>query len=431
MYKKLEEENKELWSIISQMREEQDSYKNSIFISLKTFTNTMESVEIDQSSYHNKDTREVKDYREHRDSREEVKHAPVGRFDPDEYLKIEQSKIDQIMPTKTNTQSMNNAAGSGGNQDDFRQDQMNNEGEDDDSYVYFDEYNEEGTSGGNAKPLSHDQDYGRPKYDQNENNNEVVNRNIQGNERRGRQKQSNKRRQYNTINAQEMERDSGDDYEEEEKIPGNMSSSGTQSHSYKKNVKGYLGTRQVAADSVQNQAFSRASEGPLGGQFRNITRHDPRAVVETHVPSYPGQANQRHRQADPRQTYTMGGDSHTQNQPRRKDQKLSAESGGTEFNQYQSTTNQQEDFKSTGPSPNYQYDVNMQGSITSNTQRTLTKTNIPHLNIGQRTGSPEEDQRIYGNLGMGIGGNYDEDVLLGENEVSTPRRQEIIENESK
>lgn len=236
---KLEKENKELWDIISQMREEQESTKSAVFMSLKTFTNTMENVEIDQSSYHSRDNREVRDYRESREETKMPPMPPMVKYDPDEYYKSEMSKVDQIMPVKANTQSMNNAAGSGGNQDDFVQDQMNNEGEDDDSYVYFDEeYNEEGTSGGNAKNLSHDQDYGRPKYDQNENNNEVVNRNIQGNERRGRQKQSNKRRQYNTINAQEMERDSGDDYEEEEKIPGNMSSSGTQSHSYQKNVRG-------------------------------------------------------------------------------------------------------------------------------------------------------------------------------------------------
>ena len=149
------------------------------------------------------------------------------------------------------------------------------------------------------------------------------------------------------------------------------------------------------------------------------------------MPSHPGQANQRHRQADPRQTYSMNDSNYNQNQPRRKDQKLSAESGGTEFNQYQSTTNQQEDFKSTGASQNYQYDVNMQGSITSSTQRTPSKTNIPHLNIGQRTGSPDVNQRNYGNLGANIGTNYDEDVLLGENEVNTPRRQEQLENESK
>ena len=203
------------------------------------------------------------------------------------------------------------------------------------------------------------------------------------------------------------------------------SSSGTQNFQYKKREKG-----------KQSQPLGRQLEGGSSSQFNNVNpRHEPRMVMDNYMPSvnsnHASQSHQRHRQADSRQTNSTGDSSYVQNkQNRRKDQKLSAESGGTDFNQNQSTTNQQEESKNIPSSSNYQYEGNTQGNAT-NTQRTSSRANVPHLNIVPRPTSPEFDQRNYGSMGLGIGGSYDEDVVLDEHEVSTPRRKDQLENESK
>jgi hypothetical protein len=321
---------------------------------------------------------------------------------------------------------INNAAGSGGNQEDFIPEE-NNQGKslpnyfvDNDEGHYEEEYNndEDGTSGGNAK-YSRDHEF-RRGFDHNEGNNtEADDRVIQGNERRGRQKLSKKLRQQNK-NTQETSRDSDNEYEEEEKNPGVNSSSGIQSQQYKK------------GKGKQSQPFGRQSEGPSSNQYNS--RHDPRSGNDGYVQSmgsgHASQANQRHRQADPRQTYPTGDSGYNPNKQsrNRKDQKLSAESGGTDFNQNQSTANQMEDFKSPTVSQNYQYDPSSQNSQSNSHQRTPTR-NVPRLNIGQRPASPDQNERNFQNLSLGQ--NYEEDVLLGEHEISTPRRQEQLENESK
>lgn len=426
--KQLEAENKELWDIINQIRKEQESYKNSIFLTLRTFSSNLPKSEPDQSIVLNREEGKIIE--------EETKlgQTRAPRYSEQEYIRQEQSKIDKVQPVARNRhletmtqEMMNNAAGSGSNQEDYLIQEKNNEEEYDDEIEYDafeDDYNEEGTSGGNAKPISHEKDYRRMKYDQTDNNLEADDRVIQGNERRGRQKQSKKRRGHN-INALETGRDSGDDYEEEEKIPGVSSSSGIQSHQYKKREKG-----------KQSQPFGRQSETPSSGQFSNLPKHDTRLSGESYmhnigVAGHVSQANQRHRQADPRQTYSTGDSSFNQKQNRRKDQKLSAESGGTDFNQNPSTQNQMEELKSSVASHHYPYEGTIQGSTNSATLRAANRPNVPHLNIAQRAGSPEGDQRNYPNIGLDGRGNFDEDVLLGENEISTPRRQEQLENESK
>lgn len=118
------------------------------------------------------------------------------------------------------------------------------------------------------------------------------------------------------------------------------SSSGIQSDQYKKREKG-----------KQSQPFGRHHEGP---SFRS-------------------------KQTDSRQTYATGDSGHNPKQNRRKDQKYSAESGGTDFNQNQTMVNQLEEVK------------NMRGpNITS-----VFNTNFE------------------------------------QNEVLTPRRQELLDNESR
>lgn len=114
------------------------------------------------------------------------------------------------------------------------------------------------------------------------------------------------------------------------------------------------------------------------------------------------QSHQRHRYNDPRQVYNNDSSlSQSNNIRNKKDQKLSAESGGTDFNsQNPSNTNQTEEFRR-------------------------------EFNIGQRSQSPENDQMSIPSLMIQNPQIFEEDVLLGENEVLTPRRQEQLENESK
>ena len=122
-----------------------------------------------------------------------------SRYNEAEYVRQEQNKIDKILPVSRNKhmdimtqEMMNNAAGSGSNQEDFMIQEKNNEDDYDEEIEYDDfeeEYNEEGTSGGNAKHIIHDKQYKR-KQDSNDNNIDIDGRILQGNERRGRQKQS-------------------------------------------------------------------------------------------------------------------------------------------------------------------------------------------------------------------------------------------------
>lgn len=409
--RKLEAENKELWEIINQMKKEQESFRNSIFLALKTTAGIFPST--GRQNLPREDSKH--DQMPNRKSgREEIERQAQSLMENSTHKHLE-----------TMTQEMmNNAAGSGSNQEDYYiPEKVNNEGEydDDNEYEAFEEeYNEEGTSGGNTKSNRHDGNY-RRKFDPNDNSIEADDRVIQGNERRGRQKQSNKRRGHN-INAQETGRDSADDYEEE-KIPNISSSSGIQTQQYKKREKG-----------KQSQPLGRQSEGPSTGQFSNITRHDPRNAAGDYMQTISGGSHsthtnqQRHRQADPRQIFNTGDSSYNQKQNRKKDQKLSAESGGTDFNQNPSTPNQTEDMRAGLSPPIFQHDGNTQGAPIS--QRTPNRTNVPRLNIHKRTSSPDGDQR-NAEFNLNRGANFEEDVLLGENEVLTPRRQEQFENDSK
>lgn len=200
------------------------------------------------------------------------------------------------------------------------------------------------------------------------------------------------------------------------------SSSGIQSAHYKKRDKG-----------KQSQPFGRQVEGIPSSQLNNYNRQDPRAGgMESYIPNVPANhsahPHKNYRQGNPMQTTSTGDSSYVQNKLNNKrDQKLSAESGGTDFNQNQSTTNNQEDFKNPATSSNYQYEGGtIQGNATS-TQRAAARMSIPPLNIAQRPESPDFDHRNFPRMG----GNHDEDVLLGEHEVSTPRRKDQLENESK
>ena len=226
----------------------------------------------------------------------------------------------------------------------------------------------------------------------------------------------NKRRA--NINVRDTGRDSGEDYEEE-KIPGGPSSSGIQPHHFDKREK-----------NKQSQPYGRQSEGP-SSQYSGLIKQDPRPSVESYTHNLGGshlsQTNQRQRILDQRQGHSTGDSNHNKNN-RRKDLKLSAESGGTDFNQNPSTPNQTEELKSNSTTQHYQYESSIQGNATP--PSASNRANIGHLNIGQRSTSPEGDRNFPG-ITMNRGGNIEEDVVLEENELLTPRRQEQLENESK
>lgn len=189
---KLEEENKELWGIIKQLKQEQEQFKNSLLSTFKSLSISSAKSETDQSNFI---------LREGMNRVEETKQEKKleSRYNEADYIRQEQVKIDKIIPVSRNkhinvmTQEMlNNAAGSGSNQEDYMIQEKNNEDEFDEEIEYDDfeeEYNEEGTSGGNAKHFIHDMIYKR-KHDINDNNIDIDGRILQGNERRGRQKQS-------------------------------------------------------------------------------------------------------------------------------------------------------------------------------------------------------------------------------------------------
>lgn len=393
-----------MWNIIRELRQEQESYKDSIFATFKNLQFNLPTEEVDQSNFPQRE--------ENKRRVEENKHdyyRDTG-YSETEYMRQEQEKIDKILPVSRpkhldiiTQEMMNNAAGSGSNQDDYMVQEKYSEGEGDEV-----DYNEEGTSGGNAKYISHDKDYRRPKFGQPDtldNDGRV----LQGNERRGRQKQSKKRRDYK--NVRETGRDSGDEYEEEEKIPGPTSSSGYPQQHFKKREKG-----------KQSQPYGRQSEGPSSGTFGNLTKQEQRPHPDTYMVNMGGthasQVNQRPRQVDHRQGHSTGDTSYRTN--KRKDQKLSAESGGTDFNQNQSVVNQNEERKAS--SQNYPYEANTQGNINQPSNVGSHRVNVPTLNIGQRASSPEGHQ-AYPNLMH--------DTRDNDNEVSTPRRNEQLENESK
>ena len=63
----------------------------------------------------------------------------------------------------------------------------------------------------------------------------------------------------------------------------------------------------------------------------------------------------RHKQADQRQPYNTGDSGHNPKQSRRKDQKFSAESGGTDFGQNQNNIPQNEEVKNSRNSQNFKY----------------------------------------------------------------------------
>ena len=364
--KKLEAENQELWDIINSMKKEQEAYKNSIFLTLQTFGSNPLINEYDQSNIHNK---EEEKYEENKYEEEKLAlNILQTKNDNEDYWRIEQDRINEIIPIQKPIKHIdpkpqkliNNAAGSGSNQDDFLENKNNeDEGEEENEIIntFEEEFNEEGTSGGNANPIGYDKEYNRNIYDQTENNLELDDRVIQGNERRGRQKQSHKIRQPNMT--QETGRDSADDYEEEEKIPGmTSSSSGIQSLHYKKREKG-----------KQSQPFGRQTEGIPASQLNNIMRHESRNVTDGYAQhmsmNTTNTSYNRHRQADSRQITSTGDSSYIPNKHnRRKDQKLSAESGGTPSNPNQNTTNQQEDSKNSSNPLNYQYEGNTQGNST-------------------------------------------------------------------
>mmetsp|Transcript_14833 Transcript_14833/g.14719 ORF Transcript_14833/g.14719 Transcript_14833/m.14719 type:complete len:470 (-) Transcript_14833:34-1443(-) len=323
-------------------------------------------------------------------------------------------------PNVATQKMINNAAGSGSNQEDFIQDRNNyeeeyHEYEMDDAFGHG--YNEEGTSGGNAKAAEYDKEV-KPttthKQNMNESNIKAEDRVIQGNERRGRQIKGNKMRAPNKT--QEAGRDSTDEYEEEDKNTAMNSSSGIQSAHYKKREKG-----------KQSQPLGRQVDGSSSSQFHNTAKQDLRVGgMESYIPNmgsnYAPHPHNKYRQGVPMQNTSTGDSSYfTPKMPNRKDQKLSAESGGTDFNQNQSTTNNQEDSKT----PN-----NTQGNST-NSQRMQSRANVPPLNMAHKMPSPEFDQRNHGPKNRVVGGNHEEDVLLGENEVSTPRRKDQFENDSK
>lgn len=186
------------------MKKEQESYKNSIFLTFKTLS----------SGSHLRS-----------DLALNLEHPQLNREESKEEEMLFHNNIDQVSfeePSPSlaaiknkhleamTQEMMNNAAGSGSNQEDYNLPEKANEGEDDeevDYEHYEEEYNEEGTSGGNAKSISHDKEFRRHNFDPAEANIEADDRVIQGNERRGRQKQSKKRRGHKQ-NAYETGRDS-------------------------------------------------------------------------------------------------------------------------------------------------------------------------------------------------------------------------------
>lgn len=306
---------------------------------------------------------------------------------------------------------MNNAAGSGSNQEDYTIHDKHNEDEDDE--IDYDEFNEEGTSGGNAKNLNDI----RSNYDHSIDNEDRI---LQGNERRGRQKQGNKQR-LNNKNFRDTGRDSGEDYEEE-KMPL-IHSSGMHPQNEKKQK------------GKQIQPYGRPYESIFSNQHRSNTKHDQVPKIESYLHSISGneiefQTNQRQRYLDHRQNFNNDSNN-SQMMSRKKDQKLSAESGGTDFNsQNPSNTNQTEELKRPSIS-NFRYEgiTGIQGNGTPPSSSSNI-SNIHQMNISQRPRSPENDQMNIQSLMMN-NPNYEEDVLLGENEILTPRRQEQLENESK
>lgn len=222
------------------------------------------------------------------------------------------------------------------------------------------------------------------------------------------------------MNVRDTGRDSGEDYEEE-KLPGGPSSSGIQSHHFE----------AKREKNKQSQPYGRQSEG--SSQYSGLIKQEMRAPIDSYAHnlgggSHASQANQRQRLFDQRQGHSTGDSNHNQKVNRRKDLKLSAESGGTDFNQNPSTPNQTEELKSNSTTQHYQYESSIQGNATP--PSTSNRSNIGHLNIGQRSTSPEGDRNFPG-VSMNRGGNIEEDVLLEENELLTPRRQEQLDNESK
>jgi hypothetical protein len=201
---KLEAENKELWEVINQMKKEQESYKNSIFLTFKTLSaGSNFHSDLSLSFAHPQMNRE--------ESKEEEMMLHMNEDQVNLEGPIQSLEVPKNNHLETMTQEMmNNAAGSGSNQEDYNFQEKANEGEDDeevDYEHYEEEYNEEGTSGGNAKSISHDKEFRRHNFDPAEGNIEADDRVIQGNERRGRQKQSKKRRGHKQ-NAYETGRDS-------------------------------------------------------------------------------------------------------------------------------------------------------------------------------------------------------------------------------
>lgn len=189
---KLEQENKELWAIVKQLKQEQEQFKNSILSTFKSFAINPVKDETDQSNFMQREASSKVE-----ETKQERKFD--SRYSEVDYIRQEQLKVDKIIPVSRNKhmdvmtqEMMNNAAGSGSNQEDFMIQEKNNEDEFDEEIEYDDfeeEYNEEGTSGGNAKHFIHDMIYKR-KHDANDNNLDIDGRILQGNERRGRQKQS-------------------------------------------------------------------------------------------------------------------------------------------------------------------------------------------------------------------------------------------------
>lgn len=240
---KLEKENKELWEMVKQLKHEQKLFKVSLLSAFNDIPFAMESIEIDQSNMQS--IEENKEYEEVKQPRpESVENEYYRNFIQSQRVhanREDTTRFEKFIPRQNNRhfdimtqEMMNNAAGSGSNQDDFMLQDKPNEGEDDEEVDYDeeeDDYNEEGTSGGDAKHNTRGEEFKRYR---DEFLNDILDnegRIIQGNERRGRQKQGKKKR--GNKNTRETGRDSGDDYEEE-KIPIQpSSSSGIQPHSYK------------------------------------------------------------------------------------------------------------------------------------------------------------------------------------------------------
>lgn len=210
------------------------------------------------------------------------------------------------------------------------------------------------------------------------------------------------------MNVRDTGGDSGEDYEEE-KIPGGPSSSGIQSHHFE----------AKREKNKQSQPYGRQSEG--SSQYSGLIKQETRPTGDSFSHNLGGVSHTS--QANQRQGHSTGYSSHNQKINRKKDLKLSAESSGTDFNQNPSTPNQTEDLKSniSMKAVSKEMQIHSQNS---------NRSNIGHLNIGQRSTSPEGDRNFPG-VSINRGGNVEEDVILEENELLTPRRQEQLENESK